>query len=157
MATGVKITGLPEVVATLERTGDKMHRSIRDIVAQGAENIRKTAFDMAPIRTGDLENSIQIRKDDAGGGRVMHTVYINEASWDHRHQSDYYIRVHEGIAGKGFGPANYGDTPLGHAKSEATGEVVGPKYLYRALNRWKPSIAKRVRQELARIAARGGR
>ncbi len=156
MAAGVRVKGLPGVMAMLERTGDKMHRSVRDIAAKGAEDIKNTAFDMAPIRTGDLEKSIRVKTENVSGGRVAHIVYIDETRWDHRHQSDYYVRVHEGIGGRG-GSADYGNTPAGIAKSVQTGEKVGPKYLYRALKRWEPTIKARVRQALARIAARGGR
>jgi len=122
---GGRITGVDSVLAGLERISGRATRAARRTEAKYGELIAETARKMAPRKTGRLEREIKHERVSAGGNRRMSVIGVDLDA------VPYALFMHEGWEGH----PNYQLGPESLRKAQAVGEVVGRKFLQRALDR----------------------
>lgn len=141
---GVTVSGVDALIAQLSQIGKKADRGIADELRKGAEEIAELAKVYAPVDEGNLEESIKTDEDRSGvNGRIQTYVYVDGSvtNDDGVRVEDYAEKMHEGV---------YTPGPLSQAKAQRTGEIVGRKYLERAVDKLRPQIVRRVAQRLKR-------
>ena len=136
---GVIVTGLNNLLASLNNKAERASRGARDALEEGAEMIKDRAVEYAPVDLENLEKSIKVKKtiDTLMHRRVGFDVYVDEemlAPGDrgrggrHKKVGDYADAMHElsGVAG------GYNLGKKSQDKMRDTGKLVGAKYLERA-------------------------
>lgn len=135
MAAGARITGVRETTFRLQRTGERTTSAALAALREGAKKIQEQARSNAPVKTGDLERAIDIRERMDGSRKVLE-VFVNTRKFRTKHMRQYYVRYHES-------PFSLGKKS--QAKADA-GHDVGPKYIERAVIKYRASISKKVKQ-----------
>ena len=76
MSQEIRIEGLAELSRTLEQFTDKLQKAaLRSALRAGAQEIRKEAQRLAPVRTGKLRDTIRVgTRYDRRSGEVQATV-----------------------------------------------------------------------------------
>lgn len=144
---GLIVKGLQAVQARISRTETKvMDGSLRALRAM-ADLVVAEARRNAPVDTGDLENAIvaiEERERTSLGqfGQISIRVGVDVTKLQlHLHKGfDYSIPMHE--------DPNYNLGPRSEAKQNAQGNVVGYKYLERALKDNEAEIRRRVEKAI---------
>jgi len=111
---GIKIKSTEGVGVGLLKYGAKTTRAQRRVQAQGAEEIAQVAQEMAPYKTGQLEESVSIGTE-LDGRRVVKTVNFTGLP--------YAFKMHESFYNLGPGSLQ---------KSQTSRFMVGRKFLERA-------------------------
>lgn len=141
----IKVTGVEELLVSLQQTGQRAERGVAGEIRQGAEDIKDLAVMQAPVDEGNLENAIKVEVDRSGiRGRVQAYVFVDgdEDAGDGKKVEDYATRIHEGVYQLG---------PRSQTKNAAVGGGVGRKFLERAVDELAPGIINRVRNAMKRI------
>lgn len=146
---GVRVTGASGVASRLENSGKRSSQAALKALRHGAEEIRDLASQMAPRRTGRLENSIKVEETSRGGinGRTIIDIGVP----DRVKAAKYAWFVHEGI--------NFNDNPLRQRRSKEKQAQnpavrVGAFFLERAINELEPDVRREVNRAVRR-ALRG--
>jgi hypothetical protein len=144
---GVKMTGFTELSATLKQGGETVRRAVRERIKKEGPSIARLARKMAPVETGDLEDAIRSVQSYDGdhNGRLMAEVGV----MDYGDVGDYAVEMHEGL--QPFGDGTYNLGPDSAAKQIGQTEIVGGKFLERALEersaQFLPEIIADIRKE----------
>lgn len=136
---GIKVSGVDALIAQLSQIGQKAERGVADELRDGAKEIAELARMYAPVDEGNLEEAIKHEEDRTGvNGRIQTYVYVDGSmkGSNGNRVEDYAMEMHES--------PNYNLGPLSEAKQNRTGQVVGYKYLERAVDKLRPQITKRV-------------
>ncbi|MEG0062979.1 MAG: HK97 gp10 family phage protein [Pseudomonas sp.] len=145
---GLIVKGLKGVMARISRSEKRVMDGSLSALRAMAELVATEARLNAPVDTGELENAISTIEDRTRNskgqfGQVTIRVGVDTSKLkleDHKGY-DYSIPMHEGTYNLG---------PKSQAKQDAQGNIVGPKYLERALRdnekKVKDSVAKAVEQ-----------
>lgn len=146
---GLIVKNLKAIKARLARSENKvMDGSLRALRAMG-ELVAKEARLNAPVDTGELEDAIttieeRTRNSRGQFGQVTIKVGVDVSKLkleDHKGY-DYSIAMHDGVYKLG---------PLSQEKQDSQGNIVGYKYLERALR----DNEKKVRDAVQRAVERG--
>ena len=148
---GLIVKGLKNVMARISRSEKRVMDGSLSALRAMAELVRDEARLNAPIDTGDLEGAIETFEDRTRNskgqfGQVTIRVGVDTSKLkleDHAGY-DYSIPMHEGIYNLG---------PKSEAKQERQGNIVGAKYLERALK----DNEKKVRASVAKAIEEGAR
>jgi hypothetical protein len=160
---GVNVQGVEELMWMLKRAGNKAAKGALDQMRKEAEDIRDTARRMAPVDEGDLEKAIVTREVGGGrseSGRFTSKSIVIEVNGDIpagvdregrvRTVGDYAYLMHEHLTP--YGHFRLG--PKSQAKQAGQKEIVGGKYLERALEAKQDGLVdrviERVRRELSK-------
>lgn len=145
---GLRITGLSTVIANMRRTEEKVGAESLSALRNGADLLVKMARRNAPIDEGDLESAIvaiESRNRTALGrfGATNIQVGVDPSLLDleSRKGFDYSIPMHE---------STYNLGPLSEAKQAGQQEIVGPKYLERAMTELQDKIRQKVEEAIKR-------
>lgn len=141
----ITVTGVDELLTSLQQTGQRAERGVAGEIRQGAEDIKDLAVMQAPVDEGNLENAIKVEIDRSGiRGRVQAYVFVDgdEDAGDGKKVEEYANLMHEGVYQLG---------PRSQIKNAAVGGGVGRKFLERAVDELAPDIINRVRNAMKRI------
>lgn len=114
---GLRITRGADFDIRLEKIAERSTRQLRRVHADGADQLLKTAQAMAPVLTGNLEESIFIQETKEVGNRITRTIILDES------RAPYGVYMHEGIYNLG---------KLSEAKNATSEHTVGRKFMERA-------------------------
>ena len=123
---------------------------VKKAVDKGAEDTAFIAREMAPIKTGKLEEAIEVapgRKNYASGLVYISSVWVRPTVYNsiaHRAVREYASTVHEEL--DPAGPKRLG--VLSRQKDEMVQHQVGGHFLTRALEVTKPLIIKSIVEAL---------
>lgn len=123
---GGRITGVGSTLAGLEKAKGLATRAARRTQAKYGDIIAETAQKMAPRKTGRLERAIRHERVRVGQGNTRISLVGVDVD-----EVPYAGFMHEGWEGH----PSYKLGPESLRKAQAVGEVVGRKYLQRALDR----------------------
>lgn len=141
----IRVTGVEDLLATLQQTGQRAERGVSGEIRQGAEDIKDLAIMQAPVDEGNLENAIKVQVDRSGiRGRIQAYVFVDgdEDAGDGKKVEDYATLMHEGVYQLG---------EKSQQKNAAVGGGVGRKFLERAVDELAPDIMNRVRNAMKRV------
>lgn len=110
---GLKVKNESSVGLGLLKYGDRTTRALRHVQEKGAKEIAQVADEMAPYKTGELVDSIEIFTEKEGR-RTSKIVRV---------QAPHAAKMHE---------SHYNLGPGSLEKQESSRFVVGRKYLERA-------------------------
>ena len=137
---GLEVRGISAVSSMLSNQHKKTNPRALDAMRGGAKEILELAKKQAPVDEGNLEDALELQEDRFGlNTRTRITIFVNESkALPHRPDKtvgDYATRMHDG-------QYNLGKDSL--AKQRANGQVVGPKYLERAVQKLEKEIIQSV-------------
>lgn len=145
---GLRISGLSTVLANMRRIESKVSSESLQALRSGADLLVRMARRNAPIDEGDLEAAIvsrEVRNRTALGqfGATNIQVGVDPSLLDleSRKGFDYSIPMHE---------STYNLGPLSEAKQAGQQEIVGSKYLERAMNDLQETIQRKVEEAIKR-------
>lgn len=145
---GLSIKGLSTVLANMRRTEDKVVDGSLQALRDGAEVLMTLARKNAPIDEGDLESAIVMKETRArtilgrfGQTNIEVGVDPSRLDLERRKGFDYSIPMHE---------STYNLGPLSAEKQAGQAEVVGPKYLERAMRELEDAIRTKVEEAVKR-------
>jgi len=83
----LSLEGVEEAIASIARVGSRVHNRIGENAAEALEPVAITARQLAPVRSGDLRDSIVVSdkfSDGAEftGGRNANVIYVGPLSSD---------------------------------------------------------------------------
>ena len=113
---GIKLVRGADFDIRLERIAEKSTRALRRVNKEGAEAFADTAKQMAPYKSGTLEEDIGVIETKEVGNTITRTI-------GHINPPKYAIYMHEGLYSLGRGS---------RAKQAASQFTVGRKYIERA-------------------------
>ena len=130
----LKISGAAGVALAMRHAAGKVPNLARKRMHRGANRIVRNARKMAPYLTGALERSIQKVVAYGYRNRLRIDIVVGGGEVDR-----YVIQMHEG---------DYELGPESQAKQDRQKEIVGPKFLERAVDAEAVHIRKYI-QDLA--------
>jgi hypothetical protein len=125
------LKGLEASQAALQAASVKAMNKAKDIALE-------EAVKRAPIDEGNLQHSLQA-KTEIEPGKVEAVVFIPANS----PAADYALHMHEGVYNLG---------PVSQQKQASQGEMVGRKYLERALAENEERLTRMIGEELKKAA-----
>ena len=145
---GIEFTGFDELQANIRQIGPRAERAVTRQIKAEAYKIRDLARKFAPIDEGPLEASIKMDESDGGRDalgrfrRKSYTVYVDT---EMRGSNGAYIGEYAYIMHEHLTP--YGAFKLGPksmAKQQGQAEMVGGRYLERAVDQVSEGIMNRL-------------
>lgn len=127
---------------------EMMQTMVENTIKEGAEEIAAKAKSNAPVDTHNLEDAIDVEKDNTRAGNVQYTVSCQGSGSTGRDVTDYAIIMEEQLQPYGSGPYNL-DT--GSQEKRDSGHDVGGKFMARAVEDKKPDIIAKVRKRVKDI------
>lgn len=150
---GIEITGINELMTTIEQTGDRAQKGLFEKIRRRALKMQKLARSYAPIDKGNLEDAIYVEEE--GGGRnyagkferksITVGIDLNHPADDGKTVGDYAYEMHEFLEPYGMGYFKLGKRS--EAKDGGRG-IVGGKFLERAID----EVAEGMMEELADVS-----
>lgn len=143
----VRMQGFTELSATLTQGSEKVRRAVRERIKREGPNIEAVARAMAPRETMNLEDAIQSVQgyDSANNRRLMVEVGVV----DEGRVGDYAVAMHEGLQPFGDGgPWGYKLGPESREKQRGQQEIVGGKFLERALQAREKELIPEITVEI---------
>lgn len=150
---GVKVTGMIETELMLAEVGTTAKRRVTSKLYDKALEIAELAKKMAPLDDANLEKAIKVFPEQKPGrtrnalGQFVRTeifVYVDTSmpvpGRAGKTVGDYAYTMHEHLTP--FGPYKLG--PLSQEKQSGQRELVGGKYLERAMNQLADSVLAEV-------------
>lgn len=157
---GLKLTGVTPTVTRLRRIEQKTHKRVLRRARHGVNQIAKRARLYAPVDKGDLENAIR-------GIETRHGTFHGRAEWmvgvdpNRIHRDfDYAVEQHENYSpdapNKKSSPKSYqkNESLKGTINGKVTlhnGNIVGGKYLERALEDFEDEIVKDIERIMKEV------
>lgn len=151
---GVTVSGISELTYLLRQAGPKAQKGAIDGMRKEADEIVELAKKYAPIDKGNLEEAINW-EETAGGrdslGRFAKKEIVigidgEKSAGANKTVGDYAYEMHEHLTPYG----EYGLGPLSEAKQRGQSELVGGKFLERAVEKVSKGMIQRI---LARVRA----
>lgn len=138
----VKIVGVDELTAMLDRTADDTTREMAKVLQRGAEDVARLASEFSPRDSSALENAWEVV--EMGGerdyrGRFTKKSYVVQVDPmatdpDGRPTSLYALEMHEHLAPYGSGRYQLSTHPGGSRDKDGGRGVVGGRFLERAVD-----------------------
>lgn len=125
-------------------------RELRESVDESVGDLALVAQEMAPFRSGKLEEAIQVapgRRSFDSGLSYVRSIWIRPTVYNkyaHRRVGEYAEYIHENLTPAG----NLNLGPLSQIKDSVSKYQVGGHFMTRAFEEMKPFIFKKITQAL---------
>jgi hypothetical protein len=129
--------------ARLKQIGERAVSHGADAMRKTADEMQELARDIAPIKTGDLEEAIEVGEERGDNRRIEVFVYLDKTQTVHR-GFEYGSRMHKSLTP--VGPLNLG--PLSEAKNSSSPLPVGGAFIRRAAEALVGPLKRAVRKAI---------